>query len=104
MGGEESAMSSGARRLRIEERLALTKFEIHGKPHITVDEEKCETCSEKPCVVACPAGLYTVDENGKLRFNYEGCLECGTCRLICPYNAVKWEYPPGGFGVWYKFG
>ncbi len=95
---------SSSGKLSVEERLALDKFEIYSKPHIIVDKDKCLKCPEKPCVKACPAGLYTVDEEGRLQFNYEGCLECGACRLICPYNAVKWSYPPGGFGVHYQFG
>jgi len=90
-------------RLSVERRLVLTNFRVHERPHIVVDAEKCRGC-EMPCVTSCPAGLYTVDEGGRLAFNYEGCLECGTCRLVCPREAVKWEYPPGGFGVWYKFG
>ncbi len=91
-------------KLSVEERLALNRFEIYKEPHIIVDKEKCMECRNKPCINACPAGLYTLDEQGRLQFNYEGCLECGTCRLICPHGAVKWNYPPGGFGVHYQFG
>lgn len=91
-------------KLSVEKRLALVKFEVHEKPHIILDKEKCRVCKERLCVRACPAGLYEVDEKGEILFNYEGCLECGTCRLICPYNAVKWEYPEGGYGVLFQFG
>jgi len=91
-------------KLRIEELLSLTKFELHEKPHIIVETQRCRECSFKPCIKACPAGLYTLDESQELRFNYEGCLECGTCRVICPKGAVKWNYPEGGFGVWLKYG
>ncbi|MEB3756897.1 MAG: ferredoxin family protein [Desulfurococcales archaeon] len=90
--------------LTVEKRLTLTKFEVYEKPHIIVDTEKCRKCETKPCIKACPAGLYSLDEEGKLSFVYEGCLECGTCRIICPHEAVSWSYPPGGYGVWYKFG
>jgi len=35
----------------------------------------------------------------------DGCLECGTCRIICDdYRNVDWEYPRGGYGVLFKFG
>ena len=91
-------------RLSVEKRLTLVKFEIHEKPHIIIDKEKCRLCDEKYCVKACPAGLYEINEKGELEFNYEGCLECGTCRLICPYEAVHWEYPEGGYGVFFQFG
>lgn len=92
------------KKLDIEQRLALTKFNIYKEPHIKIDKDKCRKCVGKPCILSCPAKLYTLDEKGELHFNYEGCLECGTCRVICPYNAVMWNHPKGGFGVWYKFG
>ncbi|MET1102165.1 MAG: 4Fe-4S dicluster domain-containing protein [Pyrodictiaceae archaeon] len=101
-------MSSGEKAwekpLSIEERVSLTKFNIHDKPHIIVKTDLCEKCRTKPCIITCPAGLFQIDENGKLVFIYEGCLECGACRVICPYEAVEWHYPSGGYGVWYRFG
>ena len=30
-------------------------------------------------VKACPAGLYKKQDDGSVRFDYAGCLECGTC-------------------------
>lgn len=92
------------RRLTVDQRLALVKFEVDKKPHINIKKDRCRRCSSRPCVSACPAGLYSVDENGELHFNYEGCLECGTCRIVCPHGAVEWSYPRGGFGVWFQFG
>ena len=35
----------------------------------------------------------------------DGCLECGTCRIICnDFSNVEWEYPRGGYGILFKFG
>ena len=35
----------------------------------------------------------------------DGCLECGSCRVICTEHAnVAWEYPRGGYGILFKFG
>jgi ferredoxin like protein len=35
----------------------------------------------------------------------DGCLECGTCRVICSeHTNVEWEYPRGGYGILFKFG
>lgn len=92
------------KRLTIEERLGLNSFIIDKEPHIKVNYEICKTCVEKPCTYVCPAHLYRLDEYGNLNFNYEGCLECGTCRIACPHGAVQWSYPRGGKGVHYKFG
>ncbi len=89
--------------ISVEKRLLLNKFNIYTKSHIEIDFSKCEKCELKPCILICPAGLYEL-VNGKLTHNYEGCLECGACRIVCPYNAIKWDYPPGGYGVCYQFG
>jgi len=88
----------------VDQRLSLTKFNVDKEPHIKVNTEICRRCKVKPCVKACPAGLYTIGDDGELHYNYEGCLECGTCRVICPLGAIEWSFPRGGFGVWYKYG
>jgi len=90
--------------LSVEKRLSLVRFRIHEKPHIVIDVSKCEECDYNVCVKACPAGLFSIDNEGRLHFNYEGCFECGTCRIVCPHEAISWEYPPGGFGVSLGFG
>jgi ferredoxin like protein len=38
------------------------------------------------------------------KYNYEGCLECGSCKFACPKGAVDFSYPRGGYGVYYKYG
>jgi ferredoxin like protein len=69
-----------------------------------IDPEVCRTrCKDKPCTNFCPAAVYKC-EDGEIRVDYLGCLECGTCRVGCPYANIEWEYPKGGFGVQYKFG
>ncbi|HOV79032.1 MAG TPA: hypothetical protein PK728_02920, partial [Bacillota bacterium] len=51
-------------------------------------------------------GLYTVKEGeSEISFDYAGCLECGTCRAVCPKKgAIDWRYPRGGFGINYRYG
>ena len=35
----------------------------------------------------------------------DGCLECGTCRVLGePTGEIEWSYPRGGYGVLFKFG
>ena len=35
----------------------------------------------------------------------DGCMECGTCRVLCEASGeITWNYPRGGYGVLYKFG
>jgi ferredoxin like protein len=93
------------RKANIEEKLSRVTFNIDKEPHITVQKERCSQCRTKPCLSACPAENYTWNEGSdELIFNYEGCMECGTCRFICPLDAIDWSYPRGGFGVSYKWG
>ena len=56
-------------------------------------------------IMVCPAALYKRDpDTGAKTFDYAGCLECGTCKVACPPDALHWEYPRGGFGVIYRSG
>ncbi|MDY6911458.1 MAG: ferredoxin family protein, partial [Chloroflexota bacterium] len=41
---------------------------------------------------------------GEFVFSYDGCLECGACRISCAKGAVDWNYPRGGFGVSFEYG
>jgi ferredoxin like protein len=47
---------------------------------------------------------YHVEENGQTTIYWESCIECGTCRIICPFHNIAWKYPAGGFGVSYRYG
>ena len=88
------------------ELLALNKFNVdEDQAHIILDKAICAGCEEKPCLVVCPAVLYTLDAGGQIFFDYAGCLECGTCRTMCkPKGMVQWCYPRGTFGVNYRRG
>jgi ferredoxin like protein len=86
----------------LEDKLATVKFNIDKNPHIKVKLEICAECVKKPCTI-CPAGCYEMEDD-KIVFNHEGCLECGTCREVCPSAAVEWAYPEKGRGVAYLFG
>ncbi len=92
------------KKLSIEERLGTNKFSVDdGTPHISLDNAICSKCENKPCVKACPAGLY-VPQGNTVRFDCAGCLECGTCRVVCLPKGLKWEYPRGTFGVEFRYG
>ncbi len=89
--------------ISIEERLGLVSFEIDKEKHIKIDTKVCSGCEDKPCMRFCPAKRFTL-EKGELTHNYEGCLECGTCKIACPRGAVDFSYPRGGYGVYYRYG
>lgn len=92
------------KKLSIEERLGMNKFGVdEGSAHIVPKKEVCATCQGKPCVRACPAGLYQIQRDG-ISFDFAGCLECGTCRVVCPKKGLEWDYPRGTFGVEFRYG
>ena len=92
--------------MNIESKLGLNAFKLDEESHIRINQEICrQKCKEKYCLFVCPAHLYSVNkETGDFSVEFEGCLECGTCRITCRYGALEWEYPRGGFGVQFRFG
>lgn len=88
--------------LPIEERLSTVRFKTDEGPHIELERESCQSCRGKPCLHVCPAECYKADQDGVM-LSYEGCLECGTCRILCELKAIKWRYPRGGFGVGFRY-
>jgi len=90
--------------MKIDDKLALDLFHVDKDPHITVDSEICRRCPHRACTFTCPVENYTLDEEkNNVVFSWEGCLECGTCRIVCDQGALKWDYPRGGYGISYRF-
>lgn len=87
-------------------RLGTTNFNTDSEEHahITIDKKLCAKCSHHMCMYGCPAECYTLGEDGVMQFQYEDCVECGTCDLMCDRDSVKWNLPRGGFGVVYLYG
>jgi ferredoxin like protein len=73
--------------------------------HIQIkDQAVCAHCQKKPCLDFCPAHVFSLDGQGRVIVGYQACLECGSCRIGCPFHNVDWRLPAGGYGVAYKFG
>ncbi|PUA30994.1 MAG: 4Fe-4S ferredoxin [Candidatus Terraquivivens tikiterensis] len=100
---QQAATKQRIKRIRLEDALNANVWDVDTKPHIIVDSEKCAGCADKACTYLCPGGCFTLLA-GKVLYSYEGCLECGTCRVVCPKGAVTWNYPLSGRGVQYRFG
>ncbi|MFP4194587.1 MAG: ferredoxin family protein [Desulfobacterales bacterium] len=90
----------------IEDKLFLDRFQVDATSHLRVlNPQVCiRDCREQPCLYFCPAGVYTLGEDGGINVAYEGCLECGSCRIGCPHMNIEWRFPRGGYGVRHKFG
>lgn len=92
----------------VEEKLGFLTYKAdHQQSHITIpDPHIClDKCRDKPCLTVCPAQVYTWEEvQKKVIVSYENCIECGACRMLCPFDNIKCHWPRGGFGVQYKYG
>lgn len=91
--------------VNVDEKLAVDKFNVdEANPHIVLKDDPDAGEFDK-LILCCPAGLYKRDGDGQTSFDYAGCLECGTCRILCGDTILeKWEYPQAGMGVSYRFG
>ena len=91
-------------RLSIAERL---QGRSDARAHITVETSICNsTCPHQCTTYVCPANCYTVDDQDTVHFQFEDCIECGTCLYACDQGAVTWRFPDpeSGRGVNWSFG
>lgn len=96
-------MSTGY--MNVDEKLSVNKFYVDEEnAHIELKDD-IDMAEFQKLVRACPAGLYSIQEDGTPRFDYAGCLECGTCRFLCGKTLFKkWELPRGTFGIEFRHG
>jgi NAD-dependent dihydropyrimidine dehydrogenase PreA subunit len=63
---------------------------------IKIDKEKCIGCGN--CVNVCLAGCFIIiNKKAKIQ-TLDECMECASCWYICPEEAIKFFWPPGGTG------
>ena len=91
--------------VKVEDKLFLDRFNVDEESHLRLLEpDVCfEWCDDQPCLYICPANVYKLDGD-RISVNYEGCLECGSCRVGCPHCNIEWRFPRGGYGIRHKFG
>jgi ferredoxin like protein len=91
--------------VNVDVKLAVNKYHVdEGKPHIILKENP-DRVELKKLILACPAALYKETNDGDVQFDHAGCLECGTCRILCGKTLLEsWEYPRGAMGVEYRYG
>ena len=86
-------------------KLGVNKFNVYEEHPLIVVKADADKQVLELLVKACPAGLYKKQDDGSVRFDYAGCLECGTCRILGLGSALEqWEYPRGTFGVEFRYG
>ena len=105
---DEKKLPAGA--MTVEGKLGFLEYKKSPETHISLADASanspCVTkCHDKPCTTVCPAKVYEWEESHKkILVAYENCIECGACRMLCPFDNIKCDWPKGGFGVKYKYG
>ena len=92
--------------VKVEEKLYQNRYMVdEGRPHIRVKPHEVPSEALKALVKICPAGCYAQSETGQVEIVADGCMECGTCRVVCAGTGdIEWSYPRGGYGILFKFG
>ncbi len=55
----------------------------------------CNHCVHPKCAGICPAGAYTVREDGIVLLDGTKCMGCGYCAWACPYGAPQYNAEAG---------
>ncbi|MDL2410330.1 ferredoxin family protein [Rhizobium calliandrae] len=99
-------MTVAVTKLRVEDKLFQNRYLVDpGRPHIKVRPHERPSANLRALTRICPAKCYELNDKGQVEIAADGCMECGTCRVLCEASGeVVWNYPRGGFGVLFKFG
>lgn len=92
-------------KIDIKNKIGVTtwKTDAHERAHITIDIGICGKCPHQLCIAGCPTECFKIYD-GKMTFQYEDCVECGACDVMCDQGSVKWTNPRGTYGVTYTRG
>ena len=65
--------------VNVDVKLGINKFHVdEGHPHIVIREHP-NMAALRTLTLACPAGLYKLQDDGSVQFDYAGCLVSMTC-------------------------
>lgn len=82
------------------EKLYITSFKPDTESHIVVNQDFCTFCKNKDCTKFCPANVFAISSlDEQLVIAHENCLECGACKIGCPFNAIQYSHPKSGYGL-----
>lgn len=55
--------------------------------------ELCRGCLARPCQNQCPKDAISM-QNGKAIIDQDKCVNCGKCKMVCPYSAIAYNPAP----------
>lgn len=61
-----------------------------------IRSERCNHCSNPPCVSACPTGASHIGQGGTVLVSRNKCSGCKACLAACPYDA-RYIHPQEGY-------
>jgi len=74
------------------EQIAVGKFP---DTNVEIKSERCNHCSDAPCVTSCPTGAsHHSDLGGIVLVTHDKCIGCKACIESCPYGA-RFVHPEG---------
>ncbi len=99
-------MEAAAGGMKVEEKLFQNRYLVDGgRPHIKVRPHEKPSKALLSLLHTCPAGCYAANDKGQVEIIADGCIECGTCRILTAATGeIEWNYPRGGYGILFKFG
>ncbi len=99
MTEENKTNNSVTETVSIEDKLFTINYDHSHETHITCIGDPKDWEVLNPLQWACPARVYTKNQDtGNLDIDFENCIECGTCQILCP-DHILWVYPKGGHGI-----
>lgn len=63
---------------------------------------RCAVEYGNPCQYFCPAAVFEMADDKRLRINAANCLHCKACDILDPYQVISWKTPEGGGGPRYE--
>jgi len=53
---------------------------------------RCRHCDPAPCMQVCPtSALYRDQETGSVLVNYDKCIGCAMCAMVCPFDVITFQ-------------
>ena len=80
--------------VRVEDKLFYNRYLVDaGRAHIKVRPHTVPTSALLTLLKACPARCYELNDKGQVEVTVDGCVECGTCRVIGEPSVTPWRTP-----------